>query len=112
VRVLCSHVDQKEWEDLRAQCTETTLDPATGKSEDKFDSGKFRQLIGRRVVVDIEGITDGVDAEDKPIPLAVTPENIDLLMEKWGKFRLVVLTAPMDLTRMLAAQAEEAQKNS
>lgn len=112
VKVLCSHVDQSEWEDLRAQCTTSTLDPVTGKTAETFDLPKFRQTIGRRVVQDIDGITDGADAEDKPVPMAVTPENIDLLMEKWGKFRFVVMSAPMDLTRMLKAQLEEEKKNS
>jgi hypothetical protein len=111
VRALCAHVDQQSFEDLRAQATATELDVATGQNKEDFDPVKFRHLVGRAVVQDIDGITDGADAEDNPVPLAVTPENIDMLMDKWGRFRLTIMSAPMDITRMLAAQLEEQKKN-
>jgi hypothetical protein len=111
VRALCAHIDQEAFEDLRTQATVTELDPVTKLSKETIDPVKLRNLIGRAVVQDIEGITDGVDAEGNDIPLAVTPENIDLLMGKWARFRVTIMTAPTDISRMLAAQREEQKKN-
>ena len=112
VKILCSHITQDVWEALRTEATDTTYDTSKGKTTDDFDSVKFRLLVARHVVLDISGVTDGEDAEGNPLPLTVTPENIDLLMTKWAAFRATVLTAPLNLSAMLTAQRDEQKKNS
>lgn len=114
VKVLCNYLPQQEWEELKKEATLVeVIDAAAGTSRETLNQKTFRQLVGRRVVVDVAGLTDGIDESSKePLPFQITPENIDLLMEEWTEFRLTILGTPMILKNMLQLQAEQEKKNS
>lgn len=111
VKVLCNHLDQKGWEDFRAQAT--TIEIVDGESKENFDAIKFRHLVGRHVVRDVSGLTDGIDETSKEdLPFLVTPENVDMLMDSWTEFRMTIMGTPLVLRRMLELQAAQNVKNS
>jgi len=114
VKALCSHLDQQVWEDLKKEATAVEVVNATaGTTKEDFDAVKFRHLVGRSVVKDVSGLTDGIDeATKEPLPFAVTPENIDMLMDSWTEFRMTVMSTPLVLRKMLELQAEQQIKNS
>lgn len=113
VSFLARHISQAEWEELKAQCTETILNPVTNQTETKEDMPAFRALLGERVVSDIVGLVDSEDLDDNdnPKPFHVTPANIAMLMEEWTEFRLAVMGVPMSFERMLNLAKAQATKN-
>jgi hypothetical protein len=113
VKIFCRFIDQTEWEELQKEAATTeVVDIKTVETKATPDQLEFRHLLGRRVVLDIQGLTDGVDGEGEPLPLAITPENIDMLMDGWTEFRLAVMGTPLMLKRMVQLQAEQETKNS
>lgn len=112
ISVLCRFVSQTKWEEIRAEATETILEPEAVEPKEKFDEVKFRHLYGRFAVVDVRGLTDGVDDQKQPLPFLVTPENIDMLMDDWAEFRLVVLGSTLRLSKMFQAYLDDSKKNS
>jgi hypothetical protein len=113
VKVLCAYIDQPTWEELQKEATTTeVLDSKTGETRETLDKVLFRRLLGRRAVLDIQGLTDGVDGAGQPVPLAVTQANIDLLMDGWTEFRLAVMGTPLILRKMVVLQMEQEKKNS
>jgi hypothetical protein len=113
VRILARHISQAEWEEIRSSCTETILDPLTGKSESKEDEAKFRSALGQRVVYAIEGLEDSDDLDENgnPRPFVATPENITLLMEEWTEFRMTVRSTPLSFDLMLSLSKAQTEKN-
>ncbi len=113
VSILARYISQAEWEELKAQCTETILNPITNQTDIKEDMPAFRALLGERVVSDIVGLVDSEDLDDsgnvKPFP--ATPANIAMLMEEWTEFRLTVMGVPMSFERMLDLAKAQTTKN-
>ena len=96
VMVLCRHISQSEFDKLDEDATD---------SKGVRDNQKFRSALGRAVVQDWNGIED--DGHVHPC----TPENIDYLMAESTDFRLLVMDAPLSMTKMLAAERESVRKN-
>ena len=97
VQILCRHISQSEFDALD--------EAATGKKGVR-DNAAFRSALARAVVKDWSGIDDD-GAEFPP-----TPENIDYLMSESTSFRLLVMDAPLSMSKMLAAEKEALRKNS
>jgi hypothetical protein len=113
VKVLCSHIDQEEWEDLKNQATTVEIaNQQTGETEKTLDPILFRNLVGRRVVLGTEGLTDGKDDQGNDLPFETTPANVDMLMARWTEFRLTVMGSPLLLGKMLSLEKEQLVKNS
>jgi capsule polysaccharide modification protein KpsS len=113
VRILCRYISQADWEDLRAQSSETTINTTTGLAEIKEDKNLFNLLLAARVVIDVEGLVDSDDLDEQgnSRPLKITSENIELLMTDWTEFRLAVRDAPLSFERMLILEQEQKKKN-
>lgn len=96
VMVLCRHISQSEFDALDEDATD---------SKGVRDNKKFQSSLARAVVQDWSGI----DEEGEVYPCV--PENIDYLMAESTDFRLLVMDAPLSMTKMLAAERESVRKN-
>ncbi len=96
VQILCRHISQSEFD---------ALDEAATDKKGVRDNALFRSALAQAVVKDWSGIDDD-GAEFPP-----TPENIDYLMAESTSFRLLVMDAPLSMSKMLAAEKEALRKN-
>lgn len=106
VEILCRHITQGDYDDICKQATATRFHPKTHMRMEERDEEKFLSLLGRAVVKDWRGLTDGSDE------FPCVPENIDYMMKECTDFRLLIMTAPLSLEKMLAAEREATRKNS
>lgn len=102
VSILARHISQAEWEEVRTDCTAMTVSSIPGQEKKEVDEIRFRHEIGRRAVLDVRGLVDGdsTDESGEALPFAVTPENIDLLMDEWTEFRMAVMSTPLSFKLM------------
>lgn len=106
VQVLCRHISQSQFDDIKAGVTRIVYDPKLRDNRDEIDNQAFRSALGRAIVADWKGLVSGAD------PYPCTSENIDYLMEECTEFRLLVLGTPLSFSRMLAAEKAANEKNS
>lgn len=106
VEVLCRHLQQRDYDALRKECSTVSFHPKTHQPVETLDEVRFRSALGRTIVEDWRGLED--DGADYPC----TPENIDYLMESLTEFRLLVVGAPLSLERMIQSEKALAEKNS
>lgn len=94
VEVQCRFISQSEFDGIDADST------INGKRDDKL----FRSKLARAVVTGWRGIVDEGAEFD------CTPENIDYLMEESTEFRLLIMDAPLSISKMLTAEREAERK--
>lgn len=96
VKILCRHISQSEFD---------VIDEVSTDDKGVRDNKMFREALAQAVVKDWTGINED-GAEFPP-----TPENINYLMAESTSFRLLVMDAPLSMSKMLAAEKEALRKN-
>jgi hypothetical protein len=110
--VLMRYVPQDEYDALSEACTESTIDPATLQRTKTRDNEKFRKELAKAETLDWRGVFNGKDDAGKEVPYPCTPENIEILVQKWTEYRMLVMGTPLQLAAMLEAEREAERKNS
>lgn len=105
VEVKLRYLAQDAFDTIRTKVTAYRLTDGAVTPEADHDDAAFRSALARAVVQEWRGLTE----DGAPFPC--TPENIELLMTKWTEFRVLVMSTPLSLSRMIAARREESEKN-
>lgn len=105
VKVLLRHVSREKISKILKQATVTSFDRSHQK-QSEVDNLKYGELIGKAAIVDWQGLV----AAGGPLPC--NPENINILMRRWGDFAKFVSDTCSDLEQLVAAEKESVRKNS
>ena len=105
VEILLRYLPQDEFDAIQKQHTAYRASADATVPDAVRDDAGLHAAVAQAVVKGWRGLTDNGE------PLPVTSENIGLLMSKWTEFRLLVMSTPLSLARMIAARQEAIEKN-
>ena len=103
IRVKLRHISREEMATITRKATVSEF--VNHQKREKLDDLKYGELIGLAAIADWSGLVLG----DEPFPC--TPENIKLLMLKWGDFAKFISDFSTDFERLVAAEKEAERKN-
>jgi hypothetical protein len=105
VSVLVRYVPRDQLAEIGKDAVVVTVGP--GKKEERsYDALAADIAIAKAAVIDWRGLE--VDGE----PFPFTPENLELLILKWGAFSKFISNACVDVSGLALAQKENGAKNS
>jgi hypothetical protein len=113
VEVLINYVPRDELAAIGKACVVVSLDPHTRKETRDYDAISADVRIAAAAVADWRDrkIKSGTGFTVDGEPFACTPENIQLLVTKWGEFAKFVGIACVDVAGLAARQREQLEKN-
>ncbi len=113
VEVLINYVPRDELAAIGKACVVVSLDTITRKESRDYDAITADVKIAELAVADWRNrkTKTGTGFVADGEPFACTPENIALLVTKWGEFAKFVGIACVDVAGLAALQRKQSEKN-